>query len=471
MPIDENISTTPPDSDTEESTPAGSIIARHPSATILPIFAAPSLAGRGKNTIRMELIPIACVRLAGGCFAFGSSFLLPESRGEFHSLSRLRRANPGAPLSVFGHADPVGNDEANKQLSGHRAESVYAVLLHDPARWEKLYNNAGQAEGWGAGAIQRILQVLGFEPGPVTGSMNPATRSAVEAFQSRHKLHVDGIAGPRTREKLFAAYMQFLNPEKAAPADFLGAGRDPKGKAGVQACGEFNPVMSFGKAELEELQKPENRDQRDAENAVNRRVLVLLFRPGTIIAPEKWPCPLTSEGTAACRKRFWSDGDSRRAAKDARRTFGKSRDTFACRFYQRLVNDSPCELRDPSDILRKGRMTISFLLASAGQVSSSFPKYTLRSTVGSYELARTPKNDLVPADQYLQLRFENLLAGKSYTLVRQESDSILDTVFEDVPFEAIVDQDRDDATESLTGHAYALDGIDLTDPFTFDWTS
>ncbi|MFN9458638.1 MAG: hypothetical protein ACK6D7_14855, partial [Acidobacteriota bacterium] len=75
------------------------------------------------------------------------------------------------------------------------------------------------------------------------------------------------------------------------------------------------------------------------------------------------------------------------------------------------------------------------------------------------------------ADQYLQLRFENLLAGKSYTLVRQESDSILDTVFEDVPFEAIVDQDRDDATESLTGHAYALDGIDLTDPFTFDWTS
>lgn len=449
--------------DNEETTPIGSIIASHAVPELLPILAAPNIAGRGKNTIRMELIPIACARLAGGCFAFGSSFILPESRGEFQALSRLRRANPGAPLSLFGHADPVGNDDVNKEISGHRAESVYAVLLHDTARWERLYVAAGQSEGWGVAAIQQMLQTLGYET-------SPSTKSAIESFQSANGLRVDGIAGPQTREKLFGAYMRFLNPEKAAPADFLGGGLDAKGKAAFQGCGEFNPVMSFGKAELQELDKPENRDRRDADNAVNRRVLVLLFRPGTVIPPQKWPCPRASEGVSDCRKRFWSDGESRRASHDSRRTFGGARNTFACRFYHRLVSESPCELRDPADIHRKGRMTVSFVLASASQISSDFPRYTLRSTDGAYELERTPKHDLIPADQYLQLRFDNLPPGKSYTLIRQESDSIVDTVFENIPFEAIVDQERD-AAESLSDHAYALEDMDLTGPFSFDWTA
>ena len=43
-------------------------------------------------------------------------------------LSRLRKTHPGAPLSVFGHADPVGDPSSNKRLSGHRAESIYGDL-------------------------------------------------------------------------------------------------------------------------------------------------------------------------------------------------------------------------------------------------------------------------------------------------------------------------------------------------------
>src|SRR5262249_209529 len=63
----------------------------------------------------------------------------------------------------------------------------------------------------------------------------------------------------------------------------------------------------------------------------------------------RWPCPRAKEGTTGCRKRFWSDGESRRSSQSEQRTFDESQDTFACRFYHRLTSRSPCEtylLRD-----------------------------------------------------------------------------------------------------------------------------
>jgi len=453
----------------EEIGSRGSLAAGHPSLPTLPVLAAPSHGGRGKNTIRMELVTVACLRLHGDCFAFGSSFLAPDSQDEFRALAKLRRAHPGAPLSIFGHADPVGDDATNKALSGHRAESVLAVLLHDPARWEKRYVASGPNEGWGSGSIQTMLATLGYQPTPSPASPQAAAKAAIEQFQRRNDLVVDGLAGPRTRDKLFLEYMTFLSPEQAQKADFLGAGRDSAGKCDAQGCGEFNPVMTFGKDELQELQKPENKALRDRENSVNRRVVVLLFRPGVEIPPDKWPCPRTSEGAGGCRKRFWSDADSRRAATDARRTFGGTKNTFACRFYQRLVNDSPCELRDGKAKLLD-RMTISFVLANANQVSTEYPKYLLRSTDGAYQRELTPQNDLVSSDQYLQVRFENLLPGKRYTLLREDSPSITEIVFDDVPFDAIVDQERE-SNSSLTDHAYALAGLTVSDSFAFDWTA
>ena len=101
--------------------------ASHPASETFPILVAPT-TGKEKNKIRMELIPVACWKLNDVRFAFASSFVLPDSRPEFVELSDLRKKHPGAPLSVFGHADPVGDDIFNKALSGHRAESIYAVL-------------------------------------------------------------------------------------------------------------------------------------------------------------------------------------------------------------------------------------------------------------------------------------------------------------------------------------------------------
>ena len=51
---------------------------------------------------------------------------------------------------------------------------------------------------------------------------------------------------------------------------------------------------------------------------------------------------------AGCKAPFWgneSDGDTRRSTRACRptdRTFEATEDTFACRFYQRLTNESPC---------------------------------------------------------------------------------------------------------------------------------
>ena len=324
------------------STPGG-IAASHLDLDILPILVSPSTAGKGKNTIRMELIPVACWKLNDVRFAFASSFIRPETKDEFTELMALRKEHPGAPFSIFGHADPTGDDSLNKKLSGHRAESVYALLIRDTARWEKLYSTAGASEGWGIGATQQMLTAVGFDADPATGSMNSTTKSAVEKFQAKNSLSADGDPGPQTRAVLFRAYMDFLCPEVMTKAEFLTKGVDPQGKGDMQGCGEFNPALVFSKTEATAFSKPENKAERDADNVVNRRVMVLLFRPGSEVAAAKWPCPRTGEGVEGCRKRFWSDGETRRNPQDERREFKETKDTFACRFYHRLVIESPCE--------------------------------------------------------------------------------------------------------------------------------
>lgn len=334
----------------------GGLSASHPQVPNLPVLVAPSTAGKGKNTLRMELIPVACWKLKNARFAFASSFILPDTRPEFTELVKLRQAHPGAPLSIFGHADPVGDDAFNKQLSGNRANSVYAVLTRDVARWEQLYSSAGASEGWGMASVQHMLTALGHNPGPVTGSTNPTTKAAITQFQSKSELSTDGVAGPLTRAKLFAAYMDFLYAEVLAPTDFLARGADAGGKGDLQGCGEFNPVLSFSQAETQAYSQAADKSARDADNEVNRRVMVLLFRPGTSVTPARWPCPRITEGVAGCQKRFWSDGEARRAPHAERREFEQSQDTFACRFYHRLVTGSPCEVVRPTELTFRIRL-------------------------------------------------------------------------------------------------------------------
>lgn len=53
--------------------------------------------------------------------------------------------------------------------------------------------------------IQNALKAAGFDPGPIDGIRGRRTIAAVRAFQAANDLEVDGIVGPKTTAKLFAA--------------------------------------------------------------------------------------------------------------------------------------------------------------------------------------------------------------------------------------------------------------------------
>ena len=339
----------------------GGLVASHTPVTTLPALVGPATADEF-NTLRAAIVPVACFRLDDVRFAFNSSFVLPEAAQELNSLAALmaQHTNTGLPparqhppLSVFGHTDAAGSDEYNKTLSGRRAEAIYGLLTRKTAIWERLFTQPFHGDDWGNKSIQIMLNALLFDPGRQDGTMDASSQDALKAFQQANGLAPDGHVGGQTRQKLFRAYMDALcrcNVEQAggepfvvAPGQFLGEGADARGKGDYQGCGEFNPVLIFSQADTTRFAADKDKSERNAANAPNRRVLIFLFRPGTQIEPTKWPCPRAEEGPGGCRKRFWSDAARRRAPGLDARQYEETQDTFACRFYHRLADTSPCE--------------------------------------------------------------------------------------------------------------------------------
>jgi Putative peptidoglycan binding domain len=350
----------------------GGMASAHPPRTALPVLVGPA-TDQEKNTIRDGLQPIACWRMDDIRFEFDSSFVRPEAKEELIHLGTLVETYKGAPLSLFGHADPVGNDDYNKQLSGRRAKATYGVLTRNTDLWEELYKEPFVGDNWKEKSIQMMLTALGHYGGPINGVLTKETRDAVKEFQAGPKgqaagLKVDGDPGKSTRPVLYLAYMDHicvnkngipfrLDPKK----DFLAHGADAKNfKGDFQACSEFNPVLLFSEEDEKRFKNPANKKERDAANAPNRRVVAFLFQPGTEVTPEEWPCPKVVKGPSdqagikVCQSRFWSDHEKRRNTHlpGEKREYLKTRDTFACRFYDRLARRSPCEAGFKEWILR-----------------------------------------------------------------------------------------------------------------------
>ncbi|BBO81499.1 OmpA family protein [Desulfosarcina ovata] len=331
------------------TTSGGGISATHPTLRLCEVKIAPSLSGEF-NTIKASLVPRACWRLDNLRFAFDSSFLLPDAKDELSNLAVLVNAHPDAPLTVFGHADPVGNDSYNKKLSGRRAQTVYAVLIRDINMWEQLYSNPEGSDNWQDRSIITILNTLMYGPIPEGNKLDDHGREILKKFQKDHGLMESGNPCSSTRQKLFKLYMDHIcrdeynkKPFMLDKKDFLGQGSDPHGKADYQGCSEFNPRLLFSISENQRYQQDSDKSERNRENASNRRVLIYLFQPGVKIAVEHWPCPRAKDGIGDCQKRFWSDHQKRRSLQKDRREYETSHDTFACRFYDRLASQSPCE--------------------------------------------------------------------------------------------------------------------------------
>lgn len=346
----------------------GGVVGEHPPAEPFQFLAAPATSAEF-NTARLRLIPIACFRIDDVRFKFDSSFILPSIAPELKALARLlaKDANKGAPLSIFGHADPTfeGNfergsstaqsgDDYNKVLSGRRAIAVYALLIRDPSLWNTLYSNHLGGDVWGEASIRIMLDRTDPpSPSPSPGSSSPGDSNPASSGSARNARVRDIANDSGQRQQLFLKYMNLLcgDLKLDKSKDFLARGAGPDQKGDVQGCSRFNPLLLFSQEDEAQFKLADQRKDaavlaaRNKNNAPNRRVMILIFRKGSQILPAKWPCPTFKEGGAACKKRFFSDGEHRRSSHlpGVDRKFTESRDTFACRFYQRISDNSPCQ--------------------------------------------------------------------------------------------------------------------------------
>jgi hypothetical protein len=306
----------------------GGVAGKHDAPDPFEVLLGPS-TGSEFNTARLPLAPVACFRVDDIRFAFDSSFLAAEAdekndiRSELKLLAELLLELPGSPLSVFGHADPVGDDVPNKSLSGRRARIVYALIISnkEPDLALKMWQEVAAEEKWGASQKQTMETTTGLPHG--------------------------------TSDKdLMKAYMKALSPPElqVGKTDFLAQGADPKGKGDFQGCSEFNPALIFSEKKNKELEGLKDKTPRNDANARNRRVIVLLFPKDSKVEPSKWPCPSATAGIKDCVAQFHKDGDKRRKTREPEkdRTFDTAKTdplhgTFACSFYDQLLTSSPCE--------------------------------------------------------------------------------------------------------------------------------
>jgi outer membrane protein OmpA-like peptidoglycan-associated protein len=349
---------------------AVSFAAQHAVYPRTPLKVAPTDGNETFNAIRFPLIPQACWRLGDRGFAFDSSFISPDFRNELSVLSGKVRENAGCVSAVFAHADPVGSDAVNKTLTDRRAMAVYGLLTRQKALWAWLYDNPQVGDAWGVPAIQMMLASLTgratddaggsyddpastpYYAGAIDGETGPTTMGAIRAFQRDAGKSPTGRADADTRSTLFGAYMNWLctpdgatAPFKMAPTDFLGgAGLEANAvpqlpRLSLQGCGKLNPVVLLPSREMNQ----EDTMSRNADDAPNRRVIMYFFPPGTRIDPGSWPCPSVKDEGDACTEAFWPGGDARRQNGKERRNYKDTRDTMACRFYDRFARRSPCE--------------------------------------------------------------------------------------------------------------------------------
>lgn len=71
-------------------------------------------------------------------YEFGKWDLTPASESGLQSLVKLLNDNPNITIELSAHTDYVGNDAANKELSGKRAQSVVNYLISHGIERERL---------------------------------------------------------------------------------------------------------------------------------------------------------------------------------------------------------------------------------------------------------------------------------------------------------------------------------------------
>ncbi len=282
------------------------------------------------NTIRVPLRPVACVRFDDVLFLQGTSVPAPAARAAFAALAERLRIWPGAALAIFAHDDRSSGGEA-RQLAARRARAVGAVLFGKVSVWETLAQGPLGADDWAeAGAVTHMLDALVARDEP-TPSAAPGV----------HDPDISAVLEP---------YLRILRrPDNGVPvleqlteARLL---RTQDGRGGLQSCAGWNPLVVLRAGAFAHAP---TRPSSLREAGPNKRVMVYLFPPMAPLDARRWPCPKAEAGDdAACRRRLWSDRATREQGTDSNRRHQDGAQTFSCRFYERLVSESPCEVLGP----------------------------------------------------------------------------------------------------------------------------
>lgn len=89
----------------------------------------PHWSGSVGGELKKQLVADKRARIYGILFDTGSAVIKPESEPVLDQVLDLLSGEPGWALTIEGHTDAVGSDEANLTLSRKRAESVKAYLV------------------------------------------------------------------------------------------------------------------------------------------------------------------------------------------------------------------------------------------------------------------------------------------------------------------------------------------------------
>ena len=288
--------------------------------------------------------PLAIWSLGPAHFAFGSSFPLPSSCQEVDKLKALYEQNPNAVAAIFGHADQMPQPADNKTLSDRRARAVHGMLTRDLDGWLKL-SQGTKFDPWDLDTIQAALAILKnrsgapYYAGTVDGILGPKTNEAIRSYQADNGLKVDGIAGPRTKAKLYLAYMDAICSVRLKPQDFVGDPPDTKRQWACCGCGATNPALVPSKPDADNLQASKDKTALREKVSPNQRASVFLFPASCKGAGNiTFPCPACGDKPDACVAQCHADAATRQNPTDRERTCDADKDTFGCAFYTQLAD-------------------------------------------------------------------------------------------------------------------------------------
>jgi outer membrane protein OmpA-like peptidoglycan-associated protein len=216
-------------------------------------------------------------------FNTNKTFLLPTALPSVKKLRRLYLENLPCQLLVVGHADTRGGTAFNDELSLERAKSIIAYLKDDVGAWLSNYDSSDAKRRWGNVEDHLMIRAL---PDFVD---KPKGQTPVKWFQTTRGLQVDGVAGPKTRERLVTEYVQL---DGASLEDFVG-----DIDAVAHGCGENFPLDESG-TELDAAAEDEKRDASD------RRVELFFFDADFGITP---PPPSESSAPGSAEYPKWRE--------------------------------------------------------------------------------------------------------------------------------------------------------------------